>query len=104
MVGAVLGPTVLGNAFQVTNSLPSLVYYGFLAGSLTSSIVVPVLVRHLHAGRVDLAASVSGSILGLSLVAGSCILPVVVLLVPALLSPPGPRAPGCTNRPSWCGR
>ena len=64
-------------------------YYGFLAGSLTSSIVVPVLVRHLNAGRVDRAASVSGSILGLSLVAGMCILPVFVLLVPALLSPPG---------------
>ncbi|MEO5710592.1 MAG: lipid II flippase MurJ [Nocardioidaceae bacterium] len=89
MVGAVLGPTLVGNAFQVTNSLPSLVYYGFLAGSLTSSIVVPVLVRHLHAGRVDRAVAVSGSILGLSLVAGLCILPVLVLLVPALLSPPG---------------
>ena len=33
-VGAVLGPTHLGDAYQVTNTLPTLVWYGFLAGSV----------------------------------------------------------------------
>jgi len=32
VVGAVLGPTFFGNTYQFTNSLPNLVYYGFLAG------------------------------------------------------------------------
>ena len=50
VVGAVLGPTFFGNTYQFTNSLPNLVYYGFLAGSLFSSLLVPALVRHIDAG------------------------------------------------------
>lgn len=49
-VGAVLGPTFFGNTYQFTNSLPNLVYYGFLAGSLFSSLLVPALVRHIDRG------------------------------------------------------
>ncbi|MDT4910108.1 MAG: putative peptidoglycan lipid flippase, partial [Pseudonocardiales bacterium] len=36
-IGAVLGPTFFGNAYQFTNSLPNLIYFGLLAGSLFSS-------------------------------------------------------------------
>ena len=50
-IGAVLGPTFFGNTYQFTNSLPNLVYYGFLAGSLFSSLLVPALVRHIDAGE-----------------------------------------------------
>ena len=64
MVGAVLGPTYLGNAYEVSNSLPNLVYYGFLAGSLTSAIVVPALLR--AAGRL---AEIAGDASGIALVA-----------------------------------
>ncbi len=45
VIGAVLGPTFFGNTYQFTNSLPNLVYYGFLAGSLFSSLLVPALVQ-----------------------------------------------------------
>ena len=51
-------PTFFGNTYQFTNSLPNLVYYGFLAGSLFSSLLVPALVRHIDAG--DRAASRTG--------------------------------------------
>ena len=47
VIGAVLGPTFFGNTYQFTNSLPNLVYYGFLAGSLFSSL----LCRHSCAHR-----------------------------------------------------
>ena len=57
-IGAVLGPTFFGNTYQFTNSLPNLVYYGFLAGSLFSSLLVPALVRHIDAG--DRARVASG--------------------------------------------
>ena len=46
-IGAVLGPTLLGNTFQFTNALPNLLYYGLLAGSLFSSLLVPALVHHV---------------------------------------------------------
>ena len=50
VIGAVLGPTFFGNSYQLTNVLPNLIFYGFLAGSLLSSLLVPALVRHIDAG------------------------------------------------------
>ena len=94
MVGAVLGPTYLGNAFEVSNTLPNLVYYGFLAGSLTSAIVVPALVRHLQAGRADRVSEVSRAVLGLSTAAAA--------LHPAG-SGPGPTAPARPGFIRRCG-
>ncbi len=47
VIGAVLGPTFFANTYQLTNSLPNLIYYGFLAGSLFSSLLVPALVAHI---------------------------------------------------------
>ena len=49
VIAAVLGPTFFGNTYQFTNSLPNLLYYGLLAGSLFSSLLVPALVRHIDA-------------------------------------------------------
>ena len=98
MVGAVLGPTYLGNAYEVSNSLPNLVYYGFLAGSLTSAIVVPALVRHLQAGRADRVSEVSGAVLGLSTAAAACVLPVAVLVLPVLLGLGAPDGAGSRHQ------
>jgi putative peptidoglycan lipid II flippase len=67
-IGAVLGPTLLGNTFQFTNSLPNLVYYGFLAGSLFSSLLVPSLVVTTDAARRQDAARIAGGFLGVALV------------------------------------
>lgn len=46
-VGAILGATYLGNTYQAVNSLPNLVYYQLLAGSLFASLLVPPLITHL---------------------------------------------------------
>jgi putative peptidoglycan lipid II flippase len=84
VIGAVLGPTTFGNAFQVSNSLPNLIYYGFLAGSLVSAILVPALVRNLHAGDRAQVAVVARGFLGLVLVGSIATLPVMVLGLPWL--------------------
>lgn len=85
VIGAVLGPTYFGNAYQLTNVLPNLVFYGFLAGSLLSSLLVPALVRHIDAGDGDETGRVAGGFLGaewlILLVAG----PVAILAASMLL-------------------
>lgn len=85
VVGAVLGPTQLGNAYQVTNTLPNLVWYGFLAGSLVPSVLVPMLVRQLDAGAPNRVAEVSRGFLGLATVAGLVLGPLAILALPLLM-------------------
>lgn len=84
-IGAVLGPTFFGNTYQFTNSLPNLVYYGFLAGSLFSSLLVPALVRHIDAGDHAASRRVAGGFLGMTMVALVVIAPVAILLGPLVL-------------------
>ena len=84
-VGAVLGPTWFGNAYQVTNSLPNLIYYGFLAGSLVSSLLVPLLVRQLDTGRPDRAAAICGGFLGVIFAGATLLLPLAAWGLPYLL-------------------
>lgn len=84
-IGAVLGPTFFGNTYQFTNSLPNLVYYGFLAGSLFSSLLVPALVRHIDAGDQAASRRVAGGFLGMTMVALVVIAPVAILLGPLVL-------------------
>ncbi len=84
-IGAVLGPTFLGNTYQFTNSLPNLVYYGFLAGSLFSSLLVPAVVRHIDAGDRRASERVAGGFLGITLVALLLIAPVAITLGPLVL-------------------
>src|SRR5215831_19221616 len=85
VVGAVLGPTFFGNTYQFTNSLPNLVYYGFLAGSLFSGLLVPSLVRHIGAGDHAASRRVAGGFLGMTLVALVVIAPGAILLGPLVL-------------------
>jgi putative peptidoglycan lipid II flippase len=85
VIGAVLGPTTFGNAFQVTNSLPNLIYYGFLAGSLVSTLLVPVLVRNLVSGDPERVPMVARGFLGLALAASASTVPVMVLGLPWLI-------------------
>jgi putative peptidoglycan lipid II flippase len=84
-IGAVLGPTFFGNTYQFTNSLPNLIYYGFLAGSLFSSLLVPALVRHIDAGDHAASRRVAGGFLGMTLVALVVIAPVAIVLGPLVL-------------------
>src|SRR5215472_11047578 len=85
VVGAVLGPTFFGNTYQFTNSLPNLVYYGFLAGSLFSSLLVPALVRHIDAGDRPASARVAGGFLGMTLATLLLIAPVAIVVGPLVL-------------------
>jgi putative peptidoglycan lipid II flippase len=84
-IGAVLGPTFFGNTYQFTNSLPNLVYYGFLAGSLFSSLLVPALVRHIDNGDRRASERIAGGFLGMTLLALVLIAPVAIFLGPLVL-------------------
>jgi putative peptidoglycan lipid II flippase len=84
-IGAVLGPTFFGNTYQFTNSLPNLVYYGFLAGSLFSSLLIPALVHHIDKGDRLSSERVAGGFLGVTVLALVAVAPVAVLLGPLLL-------------------
>lgn len=85
-IGAVLGPTFFANTYQLTNSLPNLVYYGFLGGSLFSSLLVPSLVRHIDAGDRRACERIAGGFLGMSLLTLVCAAPLAVLAAPYVLA------------------
>lgn len=84
-IGAVLGPTFFGNAYQFTNSLPNIIYFGFLAGSLFSSLLVPALVQHIDVGDRESSERVVGGFLGVTFVALLVTLPIAVGLGPLAL-------------------
>ena len=85
VIGAVLGPTFFGNTYQFTNSLPNLVYYGFLAGSLFSSLLVPALVGHVDKGDRHGSERIAGGFLGITLVMLLVIAPLAIILGPLVL-------------------
>jgi putative peptidoglycan lipid II flippase len=67
VAGAVLGPTFFGNLFQLTNSIPALVF-GLLFGSLVSAMLVPPLVERLDRAEPDGARRLADGVLGIFLV------------------------------------
>src|SRR5438093_12125916 len=85
VIGAVLGPTFFGNTYQFTNSPPNLIYYGFLAGSLFSSLLVPALVGHVDKGDRRGSERVAGGFLGITLLMLLLIAPVAIVLGPLVL-------------------
>jgi putative peptidoglycan lipid II flippase len=92
--GAVLGPTLLGNTFQFTNTLPNLLYYGLLAGSLYSSLLVPALVPHVDRGDRGSAERLAGGFLGVTLLGLVVLVPLAVLLAPVTLGLTSPEQAG----------
>ena len=100
VIGAVLGPTYTGNTYQFTNSLPNLLYYGFLAGGFFSSLLVPALVRHIDAGDWRASNRVAGGFLGVTLAAMAAITPLAIILGPLALKVAalgGPHAAGAAE-------
>lgn len=85
VVAAVLGATFFANNYQFTNSLPNLVYYGFLAGSLFSSLLVPALVRHIDGGDAASAERVASGLFGVVAVCMLAAVPIAILVAPELL-------------------
>jgi putative peptidoglycan lipid II flippase len=105
-VGAVLGVTYLGNTYQSINSLPNLVYYQLLAGSLFAALLIPPLVRHLDRHDEPAAQRLVQGVFGTFLtcaVALSAILvaigPFVMRLVTIGVSDPGIAA--AQRRVGW---
>src|SRR5256885_4100624 len=85
VIGAVLGPTFFGNTYQFTNSLPNLLYYGLLAGSLFSALLVPALVRHIDAHDQQSSERVAGGFLGITLVLLLVVAPLAIIAGPQVL-------------------
>ena len=65
-IAAVLGATYFANTYQFTNSLPNLIFYGLLAGSMFSSLLIPALVHHIDAGDRRATARTAGGLLGVA--------------------------------------
>jgi putative peptidoglycan lipid II flippase len=84
-VGAILGATYLGNTYQSINSLPNVVYYQLLSGSLFASILVPPLVHHLDAGDVPGARRLARGFLGTLLVLAVALALVLLAVGPLIL-------------------
>jgi putative peptidoglycan lipid II flippase len=85
LLAAVLGPTYLGNTYQLTNALPNLVFYGFLGGSLFASLLVPSLVGYLDLGSRRDIERVTGAFLGVSLAVLGVLAPIALLVLPMIL-------------------
>jgi putative peptidoglycan lipid II flippase len=84
-VGAILGATYLGNTYQSINSLPNIVYYQLLSGSLFASILVPPLVHHLDAGDAAGARRLARGFLGTLLVLAVALALVLLAAGPLIL-------------------
>ncbi|MDQ1635567.1 MAG: putative peptidoglycan lipid flippase [Frankiaceae bacterium] len=95
-IGAVLGPTFFSNAFQFANTLPNLIFYTFLAGSLFSSLLVPALVGRIDAADRAGIRQLAGGFLGVSLLALGLIVPLAIAGGPVVLRLAAGGHPGAT--------
>src|SRR4051812_29992636 len=94
VIAAVLGATLFANTYQFTNSLPNLVFYGFLGGSMLSSLLIPALVRHVDSGDRAAAERVAGGFLGIVGIGAAALTPLAVLAAPLALRLAAPAADG----------
>jgi putative peptidoglycan lipid II flippase len=85
VIAAVLGATYFANTYQFTNSLPNLIFYGLLAGSLFSSLLVPALVQHIDSGDKGATVRTAGGLLGVALLGMLALVPIMAVLTPWLL-------------------
>ncbi|MEV4702040.1 lipid II flippase MurJ [Actinoplanes sp. NPDC049316] len=85
VIAAVLGVTVFANTYQFTNSLPNLVFYGLLGGSMLSSLLIPALVAHVDSGDRRAAERVAGGFLGMIVAGAAVAVPLAALAAPGAL-------------------
>jgi murein biosynthesis integral membrane protein MurJ len=97
-IAAVLGVTYFANAYQFTNSLPNFVFYGLLAGSMFSSLLIPALVGHIDSGNRLAAARTAGGLLGVAMLGMLAIVPVVAVATPWLLKLGSAGAPAAASQ------
>lgn len=84
-IGAVLGATYLGNTFQAVNSLPNIVYYQLLAGSLFAALLVPALVQHIENGDPARSQALVEGFFGTFLLAAAALSAILVAAGPLVL-------------------
>ena len=84
-IAAVLGATYFANVYQFTNFLPNFVFYGLLAGSMFSSLLVPALIGHVDSGNRQAAPRTAGGLLGVAVLGMLAIVPVAAVATPWLL-------------------
>jgi putative peptidoglycan lipid II flippase len=84
VAGAVLGPTFFGNLFQLTGTIPVLVF-GLLFGSLASAMLVPPLVERLDRGDAAAARRLANGVLGILLALFLLVAALGIALAPAIL-------------------
>src|SRR3712207_154983 len=83
VIASVLGATVLGNVFQSSNALSTVLFELLAAGAL-SAVLVPSFVELLDRGDQQAAERLAGGILGRALLALGLVSAVGVLLAPLL--------------------
>jgi putative peptidoglycan lipid II flippase len=83
VLAAALGGGPVGNAFNVANTAPNIVYE-LLLGGILSSVIVPLLVRALREG-VEQGHAYTQRLLGLTLVALGSVVVVLVVAAPLVL-------------------
>jgi putative peptidoglycan lipid II flippase len=84
VIAGILGPTVLGNTYQATNSIPNLTFY-FLTGSLFVTLLVPPLVSHIDLDETEATERLAGGFLGTAMAVLGTVAVVIVLGGPVLL-------------------
>jgi len=84
-VATILGATYLGNTYQGINSLPNIIYYQLLAGSLFVSILIPPMVAHIDRGDRAGANALARGFFGTLLAAAAVLCVILILFGPALL-------------------
>ena len=94
VVAAVLGATAFANTYQFTNSLPNLIFYGFLGGAMLSSLLIPALVRHVDSGDRRAAERVAGGFFGVIALGAVVLAPLAAVLGPLALGVAGASAGG----------
>jgi murein biosynthesis integral membrane protein MurJ len=94
VIAAVLGATLFANTYQFTNSLPNLVFYGLLGGSMLSSLLIPALVRHVDSRDRPAAERVAGGFLGIIALGAAVATPLAVLAAPLALRLAAPGSGG----------
>jgi murein biosynthesis integral membrane protein MurJ len=84
-IAAVLGATYFANTYQFTNSLPNLIFYGLLAGSMFASLLIPALVHHIDSGDRQATARTAGGLLGVAVLGMLALVPIAAVVTPWLL-------------------
>lgn len=85
VIGAVLGPTYLGNTFQAMNSLPNMIMYNLLLGELFVALLMPSLVRLVDTRDRRGVERVAGAFLGMVTVTFLVVAVLIVAAGPLLL-------------------